>query len=319
MRDSINSKEFSQRRPHRRGQERTRRWGRRPRRKGCTRCLAPEYPRPRLQPTRTGTGGRHHRRYFSYRESIATASANTSSNKGHLSQYPWRENNKEHGTAPKRPRHPIPTNRTDACPSLNRWSSVKRARASDVVDKPEESTAQVSRKTRTKQPKADKNRASDAVHDSADRGLWSKTHNTRQRKVYKLERGSRRLAGRLPEYSMFPKQGEPAPPYEPPSNIRKPNPSGPRTRASSKKKSIAVKGAKPRGSSKSGREGTNRPKTSKKGSEGWEHTSLMVVWHRFASMHSFLRIVRLFGRAIASGYGKMPSPMSGLRHPAKSS
>ena len=143
----------------------------------------------------------------------------------------------------------------------------KRARASDVVDKPDESTAQVPRKARKTQPKVDK-RASDAVQDIDDRGLQSKPHNTRQRKVYKQERGSRRLAGRLPEYGMLPKRGEPAPPYEPPSNIRKPNPSGPRSRASSKKKSIAVKGAKPRGISKSGREGTNRPKGSRKGSEG---------------------------------------------------
>lgn len=67
---------------------------------------------------------------------------------------------------------------------------------------------------------------------------------------------------------MLPEQGEPAPPYEPPSNIRKPNPSGPRSRASSKKKSIAVKGTKPQGSSKSGREGMNRPKTFEKESEG---------------------------------------------------
>jgi hypothetical protein len=143
----------------------------------------------------------------------------------------------------------------------------KRARASDVVDKPDESTAQVPRKTRKRQPKVYKKRASDAVQDIDDRGLQSKPHNTRQRKAYKQERGSRRLAGRLPEYGMLPKRGEPAPPYEPPSNIRKPNPSGPRSRASSKK-SIAVKGANPRGISKSGREGTNRPKRSKKGSEG---------------------------------------------------
>jgi hypothetical protein len=143
----------------------------------------------------------------------------------------------------------------------------KRARATDVVDKPEESTAQVPRKTRKRQPKVYKKRASDAVHDIDDQVLQSKPHNTRQRKVYKQERGSRRLAGHLPEYGMLPKRGEPAPPYEPPSNTRKPNPSGPRSRASSKK-SIAVKGAKPRGISKSGREGTNRPKRSKKQSEG---------------------------------------------------
>jgi hypothetical protein len=144
---------------------------------------------------------------------------------------------------------------------------LKGARATDVVDKPDESTAQVPQKTRKRQPKVYKKRASDVVHDIDDQVLQSKPHNTRQRKVYKQERGSRRLAGHLPEYGMLPKQGEPAPPYEPPSNTRKPNPSGPRSRASSKK-SIVVKGAKPRGISKSGREGTNRPKRSKKQSKG---------------------------------------------------
>jgi hypothetical protein len=134
-----------------------------------------------------------------------------------------------------------------------------------VVDKPNESTAQVPQKTRKRQPKVDKNRASDTVQDIDDRGLQSKAHNTRQRKVYKQERGSRRLAGHLPEYGILPKRGKPAPPYEPPSNTRKPNPLSPRSRVSSKKNLIAVKGAKPRGISKPEREGTNRPK---KGSEG---------------------------------------------------
>jgi len=137
-----------------------------------------------------------------------------------------------------------------------------------VVDKPEESTAQVPRKTRTRQPKADKNRASEAVHDSDDRGLRSKAHNTRRRKIYKQERGSRKLAGHLPEYSMLPKQDEPAPPYEPPSNVRKPNPSGPGSRASSKKKSIAVKGAKPQGSSKSWAQGDESSEDIQEGIRG---------------------------------------------------
>jgi hypothetical protein len=48
-------------------------------------------------------------------------------------------------------------------------------------------------------------------------------------------------------------------------------------------KSIAVKGAKPQGISKSGGEGTNRLKRSKKGLEGWVHTSVMVVWHHKVS------------------------------------
>ena len=92
-----------------------------------------------------------------------------------------------------------------------------------------------------------------------------------QPKVYKKERESRRIAGRSPEFGMLPKRGEPAPPYESPwrhpSNTRKPNPSGARSRASSNK-SVAVKGAKPQGISKSGREGTNRPKGSRKQSGG---------------------------------------------------
>jgi hypothetical protein len=79
-------------------------------------------------------------------------------------------------------------------------------------------------------------------------------------------RKSRRTAGHLPEFGMLPKRGEPAPPYEPPmrrpSNTRKPNPSSPRSHASSKKKSIAVKGAKPQGISKSRREETRSKKRS---------------------------------------------------------
>jgi hypothetical protein len=81
----------------------------------------------------------------------------------------------------------------------------KRARASNVADKPDESTAQVPRKTRKRQPKVYKKRPSDAVHNINNRVLQSRPHNTRQRKVYKQERGSRRLAGRLPEYGMLPK------------------------------------------------------------------------------------------------------------------
>ena len=39
----------------------------------------------------------------------------------------------------------------------------------------------------------------------------------RQAKIYKEERPSRRIAGDPPEFSMLPKRGEPARPYEPPS------------------------------------------------------------------------------------------------------
>ncbi|CZR52894.1 uncharacterized protein PAC_02771 [Phialocephala subalpina] len=129
----------------------------------------------------------------------------------------------------------------------------KRARASDVVDKPDESTAQVPRKTSKRQPKVDEKRASDAVQDIDDRGLQSKPHN-------KGQRASRRLAHEPPQFGMF------APPVRNPSNASKPNSSGLRNRAPPKK-SIAAKGAKPRGISKSGREGTNHPKRSKKRSE----------------------------------------------------
>ena len=143
----------------------------------------------------------------------------------------------------------------------------KPARASIVVDRPDESTAQVLQETRKTQLQEDKKRASDAVQDVDDQGLQSKSHNTKQRKTYKQERGSRRPAGRLPEFGMLPKRGKPAPPYEPPLNTRQPNSFVPRSGASSKSKSIAVKGAKPRGISNSGSGETNRPKRSKKGSE----------------------------------------------------
>jgi hypothetical protein len=92
----------------------------------------------------------------------------------------------------------------------------------------------------------------------------------KQRKVYKQERESRRLAGHLPEFGLLPKRGEPAPPYETllrcPSNTRNPNPLGHRSRASSKQ-SIAVKCAKPQGISKSRREETYSLKRSKSNRE----------------------------------------------------
>jgi hypothetical protein len=73
----------------------------------------------------------------------------------------------------------------------------------------------------------------------------------RQAKIYKKERQSRRIVGDPPEFGMLPKRGEPAPQYDPPSryysNTRKPNSSSARSHALSRKKSIAVKGAKPQG------------------------------------------------------------------------
>ncbi|RDL41297.1 uncharacterized protein BP5553_01276 [Venustampulla echinocandica] len=75
-------------------------------------------------------------------------------------------------------------------------------------------------------------------------------------------RESRRLAGRLPEFGLLPKRGEPAAPYEPPlrhnSDTGKSSTSGHRSRASSGKKSIVGNGAKSRRVSKSTQNGTNR-------------------------------------------------------------
>ncbi|PMD59666.1 uncharacterized protein K444DRAFT_630064 [Hyaloscypha bicolor E] len=66
---------------------------------------------------------------------------------------------------------------------------------------------------------------------------------------------------------MFAEQSVAPPLHEPPlrnpSNANKPNSSGPRNRVPPRKKSIAVKGAKPQGISKSRLEETNRSKRSK--------------------------------------------------------
>ena len=86
--------------------------------------------------------------------------------------------------------------------------------------------------------------------------LPSKHHKTRQRKVYKKERASRRIAKR----SVAPPLHEP---LQRNASTRKGNPAGPR----SKEKSIAVEPAKHRGALKSGQEGTHRL-TSKKQSGG---------------------------------------------------
>ncbi|KAK0127971.1 hypothetical protein ONS96_007466 [Cadophora gregata f. sp. sojae] len=103
-------------------------------------------------------------------------------------------------------------------PGSNAGRRPKRARAIDVLVKPEESTAQIPRKTRKHQPKACQKRASAEAHDINSQVLQSKPHNTKKRKVYKQERRSRRLAGKLPEYGMLPERGATAPTYEPPSN-----------------------------------------------------------------------------------------------------
>jgi hypothetical protein len=125
-------------------------------------------------------------------------------------------------------------------------------------DQPDDNTVQVPAKTRKRQPKVHKERASNVIEDGVRQ---SKHPITRQRKVYKRERASPRLA----ERSAAPLLHEP--PLRNPSNASKLNSSD--RRAAPKKKSIAVKGAKPQEISKSGREGTNRPKAkrSKKRSE----------------------------------------------------
>jgi hypothetical protein len=55
--------------------------------------------------------------------------------------------------------------------------------------------------------------ASDAIEDEV---LQSKHHNTRQRKVYKMERASRRLGCELAQFGMFAEQSV-TPPLHGPS------------------------------------------------------------------------------------------------------
>ena len=111
----------------------------------------------------------------------------------------------------------------------------KRARASNVADEPDSSVAQ------------------------------TKPHKTRQPKVYKKERASRRLAGKAPEYHMLLNGGTAPWLHENPS--RHP-PKSRKRKGPSNKKSMQVNGAKPRGISKSGHTGTKRLKKSKKQSGG---------------------------------------------------
>lgn len=125
-------------------------------------------------------------------------------------------NSTDEGRTPKRPRYSGQKTSTTAEPtSIGEPLFTQSDRSG-----PDNSVAQVSPKPRKRQPK-----------------------------VYKKERESRRIAGRLPQFGMLPKQGEPAPPYVPPSqyrlNARRPNFSSLRSHASSMKKSTAVKRAKP--------------------------------------------------------------------------
>jgi hypothetical protein len=89
----------------------------------------------------------------------------------------------------------------------------------------------------------------------------SKHDKTRQRKAYKGERASRRLAKKSVEYGIFANRSMAPVPKDLQRNpsTRKRNPAGSR----SKKKSIAVEPAKLRGALKSGRESTHRSRSKK--------------------------------------------------------
>ncbi len=105
---------------------------------------------------------------------------------------------------------------------------MKRQKASDIVDKPEDSTVQVPRQTRKRQPKVDKERVSGAVDDIGSKVLQSEYYETGQR-------ASRRLAYKPPQFGMFAEQG---------TSTSKPIPLGPHNRVLPKKKLIAAKGTK---------------------------------------------------------------------------
>jgi hypothetical protein len=122
-------------------------------------------------------------------------------------------------------------------------------------DKPVNNTAQVPPKTRKRQPRVHKERASGAIKGKV---LQSNHYNTRQQKVYKKERASQRLAHEPPQFGMFAEQSVTPLLYKPPLrtlNASKPISSGLCNRAPLK--STVAKGAKPQGISKSGRKGTN--------------------------------------------------------------
>ncbi|CZR51441.1 uncharacterized protein PAC_01317 [Phialocephala subalpina] len=184
-----------------------------------------------------------------------------------VSQDPWRitkntvpsQSVANQGTRSSQRATPTPAN----APMPNRQSKQLRR----APNKPTDNTAHVPPKTRKRQARVQEQRTSDAIEDEV---LQPKHHSTRQRKVYEKERASRRLAREPPQFGMFAEQSVAPPLHEPlvrnPLNASQPNSSSLRNRAPPKK-SIAAKGAKPRGISKSGREGTNRPKRSKNQSE----------------------------------------------------
>jgi len=89
----------------------------------------------------------------------------------------------------------------------------------------------------------------------------SKHDKTRQRKAYKGERASRRLANKAVEYGIFAKRSMAPVPKDLQRNpsTRKRNPAGPR----SKRKSRVVEPANHRGALKSGRGGTRRSRSKK--------------------------------------------------------
>jgi hypothetical protein len=111
-------------------------------------------------------------------------------------------------------------------------------------------------------------RAPDVLEELGDNATRAPLQpRRRQRKAYKKERASRRLAGELPEFGMLPGRGEALPHYETslqqPLDTRKTSRSG--TRRSALSTGPTVKGAKPQGVSRSRQAKTNHPK-SRKGS-----------------------------------------------------
>ncbi|KAI1300449.1 hypothetical protein F5Y03DRAFT_397167 [Xylaria venustula] len=111
----------------------------------------------------------------------------------------------------------------------------------------------------------------DMLEELGDNTRAASQRRNRQRKTYKKERASRRLAGELPEYGMLPGQGEAEPLYKAtlrqPSNTRRTSTSGPRSGRLSKNPT-AVRSEKPQGIVKPRRAGTSRPKRPAKGSKG---------------------------------------------------
>ena len=98
---------------------------------------------------------------------------------------------------------------------------------------------------------------------------------------------SQSIASHSPQFGMLPERGELALPYKPlskyPSDTCKPNPSSPRSYTSFKKKSMAIKVAKPQGISKSRRGETTRLKRSKKRSGHWVYYKCNCYLRRFPS------------------------------------